>query len=119
VILGSATPSLESFQRTKEGTCRLLELPRRILDRPLPDVGVIDLRCESRSRYTRGAISRPLHQAMQQAVEEGGQIILLLNRRGFSTSRARPPQGKPQPGFWVRPPLRSRNSAANSASTSS
>jgi primosomal protein N' (replication factor Y) len=60
-------------------------MPRRIYDRPLPDVKTIDLRCESPSHSRRGIISRPLHQAIDQALRDEGQVILLLNRRGFST----------------------------------
>jgi primosomal protein N' (replication factor Y) len=86
VLLGSATPSLESWQRAQEGIYRLVELPRRILDRDLPHVEIIDLRSEFLSRSTRGAISRPLHQAISESLRDGGQVILLLNRRGFSTS---------------------------------
>jgi primosomal protein N' (replication factor Y) len=56
-----------------------------VLDRPLPDVKTIDLRNETSRRGSRGAISRPLHQAIGEALRDGGQVILLLNRRGFST----------------------------------
>lgn len=86
VVLGSATPALESWHKAQEGEYQLVELPRRILDRPLPHVEVIDLRDEFQSRATRGAISRPLHQAMGESLRRGGQVILLLNRRGFSTT---------------------------------
>lgn len=86
VVLGSATPSLESWQRANRGEYQLAELQNRILDRPLPDVGVIDLRAEYQSRSSRGAISRPLHQAITTTLRDQGQVILLLNRRGFSTS---------------------------------
>ena len=85
LVLGSATPSLESWQRPQAGEYRLLELPRRVLDRPLPEVATIDLRIEFSDRRSRGAISRQLHQAMSEALADGGQVILLLNRRGFST----------------------------------
>jgi primosomal protein N' (replication factor Y) len=64
VLLGSATPSLESWYRTQQGEFQLIELPRRILDRPLPHVEVIDLRDEFLSRSTRGAISRPMQLAI-------------------------------------------------------
>jgi primosomal protein N' (replication factor Y) len=60
-------------------------MPRRVLDRPLPSVRAIDLRDEIHSKFSRGAISRPLLRAMEAALAERGQIILLLNRRGFST----------------------------------
>ncbi len=85
LVLGSATPSLESWHQAVQGQYTLLEMPRRVLDRPLPDVKSIDLRNETVSRGSRGAISRPLHQAIGQALRDGGQVILLLNRRGFST----------------------------------
>jgi len=86
LILGSATPSLESFHAAQRGDYRLLELPGRVLGRPLPHVGAIDLRLEFKSRASRGAVSRQLHQAINESLREGGQVILLLNRRGFSTS---------------------------------
>ncbi|MBW3599347.1 MAG: primosomal protein N' [Planctomycetes bacterium] len=85
LVLGSATPSLESWRRAQQGEYRLLEMPRRVFDRPLPDVAALDLRAEWDSRRSRGAISRQLQLAMEQALNDGGQVILLLNRRGFST----------------------------------
>ncbi len=85
LVLGSATPSLESWHRAARGDYRLVSLPKRVFDRPLPAVGTIDLRLEFQDRRSRGAVSRPLHMAMDAALREGGQVILLLNRRGFST----------------------------------
>ncbi len=85
LVLASATPSLESWHRAQRGEYQLVEMPRRVLDRPLPAVRTIDLRNEVHSKYSRGAISRPLHRAMEEALREGGQVILLLNRRGHST----------------------------------
>jgi primosomal protein N' (replication factor Y) len=85
LVLGSATPALESWQRAAHGDDQLLEMPRRIADRPLPMVDTIDLRLDEHGRFSRGAISRPLHQAINEALSGGGQVILLLNRRGFST----------------------------------
>ena len=85
LVLGSATPSLESWQRAQQGITRLVEMPRRVFDRPMPNVGTIDLRDEFRNRRTRGAVSRKLHQAIDAALQDAGQVILLLNRRGFST----------------------------------
>ncbi|MFT5524576.1 MAG: primosomal protein N' (replication factor Y) [Pirellulaceae bacterium] len=86
LVLGSATPALESWQRAQEGQFRLINMPHRVLDLPMPDVMPLDLREEFRNKGSRGAISRPLHQAMVQTLSEDGQVILLLNRRGFSTS---------------------------------
>jgi primosomal protein N' (replication factor Y) (superfamily II helicase) len=85
LILGSATPSLESWNRAHLGQYQLIEMPRRVLNRPLPEVGTIDLRAEGQRGGSRGSISRLLHQAMQAALQDGGQVILLLNRRGYST----------------------------------
>ncbi|MCO6458134.1 MAG: primosomal protein N' [Pirellulaceae bacterium] len=86
LLLGSATPSLESWHQAGQGEYRLLSLPQRVENRPLPDVAALDLRTEYRSRASRGAVSRPLHRAIEQALRDDGQVILLLNRRGFSTS---------------------------------
>jgi len=85
LVLGSATPSLETWYRAQMGEYRLVTMPRRVFDRPLPSVGTIDLRLDEHARTSRGAISRLLHRAMHEALGEGGQVILLLNRRGFST----------------------------------
>src|SRR4051812_37604559 len=85
LVLASATPSLESWHRAQVGQYRLVDMPRRVLNLPLPVVRTIDLRNEVHSKTSRGAISRPLHRAMEEALREGGQVILLLNRRGHST----------------------------------
>ncbi|MDR1382588.1 MAG: primosomal protein N' [Planctomycetaceae bacterium] len=86
LILGSATPSLESWHRavvTKEYT--LLSMPHRVRNLPLPHVSTIDLRTADRGRDTRGAIHRRLHAAISTTLSQNGQVILMLNRRGFST----------------------------------
>ena len=85
LVLGSATPSLESWHGARTGRYKLVEMPRRVLDRPMPGVGCVDLRLEAGTRRTRGSIHRQLHTAMRSALDDGGQVILLLNRRGFST----------------------------------
>jgi primosomal protein N' (replication factor Y) len=95
LVLGSATPSLESWQASRRAgeqagggageRATLVSMPKRVSSLPLPDVGVIDLRTEVRSRTFKGSLSRPLHNAIKQTLEEGGQVILLLNRRGYST----------------------------------
>ena len=85
LVLGSATPALDSWHRAQSGQYRLVEMPRRVLGRPMPEVGTLDLRGDANVRYSRGAISRQLHSAIHEALKQGGQVILLLNRRGFST----------------------------------
>jgi len=85
LVLGSATPSLESWHRAKIGEYRLVEMPRRVANRPLPNVRTIDLREAPDRASAGGAISRPMRLAMQEALADGGQVILLLNRRGYST----------------------------------
>ena len=86
LVLGSATPSLESWQQAQQGRFELVRLPQRVLNRPLPDVATIDLRNEQQTRGSSGAIGRQMHQEIQRALRDAGQVILLLNRRGFSTS---------------------------------
>jgi primosomal protein N' (replication factor Y) len=85
LVLGSATPSLESWQRARTGEFQLVSMPRRVFNRPLPNVATIDLRLEFKDRRRRGAISRQLQQAMNEALAAEGQVILLLNRRGYAT----------------------------------
>lgn len=85
LILGSATPSLESWQRAHEGKYQLLSLENRVLDRPLPDVATIDMRIDFGGRRKFSPISQKLRQEVKSALDDGGQVILLLNRRGFST----------------------------------
>lgn len=85
LVLGSATPSLESWHRTRRGESTMVEMPRRVLGRPLPAVATVDLRLEAAGGRPVGAISRPLDRAIGEALSDGGQVILLLNRRGFST----------------------------------
>jgi primosomal protein N' (replication factor Y) (superfamily II helicase) len=85
LVLGSATPSLESWHRAARGEFRLVEMPRRVFDRPMPAVGTIDLRDEFHNRRSRGAVGQKLHQAIDSALKQDGQVILLLNRRGFAT----------------------------------
>jgi primosomal protein N' (replication factor Y) len=85
LILGSATPSLESYHLAKQGTFRLLSLPKRVLDRPLPNVATIDMRVDYAQGKGVSPLSQKLRQEIQQATSAGGQVILLLNRRGYST----------------------------------
>ena len=84
IVLGSATPSLESFYAANQGSCRLLRMDERIEGRPLPRVHIVDMREELR-KGNPGLFSRVLLLAMQRTLVRGEQIILFLNRRGFST----------------------------------
>ena len=85
IILGSATPSLESWHNAERGTYTRLSLPNRVLDLPLPQVGLIDLRHEWPIPGRFRAISPALERAMRDTLRDKGQVMLLLNRRGFST----------------------------------
>ncbi len=85
LVLGSATPALETWQRALTGEAVLCDLPTRVSDRPLPLVKTIDLRVEAQNKMNSGAITRTLHIAMKETLDDRGQVILLLNRRGYST----------------------------------
>ena len=85
VILGSATPSLESRYNAEKGKYTLLELPGRIEARPMPHVQLIDMRQEFLETRKQETFSRKLIEALGQRVESGEQTIVLLNRRGFSS----------------------------------
>ena len=84
VLLGSATPSLESFHRAKNGSYRLLSLPDRVLDRKMPDVHIVDMRTEMK-KGNRTIFSDVLRSAIEERLVRREQIILFLNRRGHST----------------------------------
>ena len=85
VVLGSATPSLESRYNVERGKYTLLELPGRIEERPMPLVELIDMRQEFLETRKQATFSRKLEEAIGQRLENGEQTIVLLNRRGFSS----------------------------------
>jgi primosomal protein N' (replication factor Y) len=85
VVLGSATPSLESRYNVERGKYTLLELPGRIEERPMPLVELIDMRQEFLESRKQATFSRKLEEAIGQRLENGEQTIVLLNRRGFSS----------------------------------
>jgi primosomal protein N' (replication factor Y) len=85
IVLGSATPSLESWSNAQRGHYSLLTLPKRVHDRPLPHVQLIDLRHDRDPSKRLDGLSPSLERAMRHALGVGGQVILLLNRRGYST----------------------------------
>ncbi|HLH44326.1 MAG TPA: primosomal protein N' [Bryobacteraceae bacterium] len=85
LVLGSATPSLESRYNAERGKYRRLELPERIENRPLPRVELIDMRQEFLETRKQHTFSRALVAAVEERLANGEQAMLLLNRRGFSS----------------------------------
>ncbi len=83
VLLGSATPSIESMYRGKTGVYGLYTMPNRYNRAPLPPVGIIDMKRELKNGNA-SAISEPLLVALQENIQQGKQSILFLNRRGTS-----------------------------------
>lgn len=86
VVLGSATPSLESYHNCKKGKYTLLELPERVDHQKMPVVRVVDMRQAARKEKGPPIFSPQLKEAITQRLEKGEQTILFLNRRGYSTS---------------------------------
>ena len=78
LLLGSATPSLESFHNAKEGRFTLLRLPERIEGKPLPKVEVVDV------KKGEGLLSERVREALQRNIQDKKQSLLFLNRRGFA-----------------------------------
>jgi primosomal protein N' (replication factor Y) (superfamily II helicase) len=85
-LLGSATPSLESFANAEAGKYRLLQLTQRIDDRKLPHIDIVDLRIEAAKQRSLPALSGKLVAAMQDRFARREQTILFINRRGYSSS---------------------------------
>jgi len=85
VVLGSATPSLESRFNAQSGKYTLLELPDRIADRPMPKVEVIDMRQEFLETRKHTIFSRALMDAIRERLSNNEQAMILMNRRGFSS----------------------------------
>ena len=84
VILGSATPTLESYARAQKGVYQLATLSKRTNDKPMPKVEIVDMRAELHAG-NRTMFSRSLKERIEQCLQKGEQIVLLLNRRGYST----------------------------------
>ncbi len=84
VVLGSATPSLESYQNARRGKYRLLELPMRVAERPLARVELVDLREDFRQTHSTRALSERLRMAIAERLAAGTQALILINRRGYS-----------------------------------
>src|SRR5256886_550877 len=86
VVLGSATPSLESFHNAQKGKYALLQLPQRADDRKMPLVRVIDMRQEARKEKGTPIFSQKLKEEITLRLERSEQVMLFLNRRGYATS---------------------------------
>ncbi len=86
VLLGTATPSLESYHNATRGKYRLLNLTLRVDDNQMPLMRIVDLRMEARKSKALTILSEKLSAAIKVRLEKREQTILFLNRRGFSTS---------------------------------
>jgi primosomal protein N' (replication factor Y) (superfamily II helicase) len=84
VVLGSATPSLESYFNAKKKKYALVELPDRVEQRPLPEVEIIDMRQEFQETGHEQVVSRKLAAEIKERFERNEQVMVLLNRRGYS-----------------------------------
>ena len=84
LILASATPSILSFARARRGDYMLLEMPRRVKDRPLPEVEIVDMRKELEDG-NRTVLSSALRKSLKECVTRGEQAMLLMNRRGYNS----------------------------------
>jgi primosomal protein N' (replication factor Y) len=85
VLLGSATPSIEAVAAARKGKFRPLTLPERVEARPMPAIRLVDMRKEFQETGTQRLLSRELADAIRETARTGGQILILLNRRGFAT----------------------------------
>ena len=85
VVLGSATPSLESRYNAERGKYTLLELPQRVEQRAMPEIELIDMRQEFLETRKQATFARALVEAVRERIEDGEQAMLLMNRRGFSS----------------------------------
>ena len=85
-LLGSATPSMETYHHAQEGKYELLTLTSRVADRPLADAEIVDLREEFQQTHQTSPISAKLHAGIQECLANGTQALVLINRRGYSWS---------------------------------
>ncbi|HYT67078.1 MAG TPA: primosomal protein N' [Vicinamibacterales bacterium] len=85
VVLGSATPSLESYHNAQNGRYELIALKKRVLDRPMAHVKIVDMREEFATEGPDVILSAPLRDALVDRLDKQEQAIVLLNRRGFAT----------------------------------
>src|SRR5260370_7803664 len=90
VVLGSATPSLESYYNAKKNKYALVELPDRVEMRPLPEVEIIDMRQEFQETGQEKGISRNLAEEIRERLQKKKQVMVPLNRRAHSPLDLRP-----------------------------
>lgn len=93
VVLGSATPSLESLFNAQRGKYALARMPHRVDHREMPTMRIVDMRQEMEKEGRLNVLSRDLKEAIQTRIERAEQTILFLNRRGFATSLVCPKCG--------------------------
>jgi primosomal protein N' (replication factor Y) len=86
VVLGSATPSMESYHHAVSGKYQLLTLARRVFDRPLATVRIVNMREEYAAEGPDAVLSRALTDAIDDRLRKKEQVVVLLNRRGYATS---------------------------------
>jgi primosomal protein N' (replication factor Y) (superfamily II helicase) len=85
-LLGSATPSMETYHHAREGKYELLTMAQRVADRALPSVEIVDLREEFKQTHRTSPISTALHQGIEECLAFNTQALILINRRGYSWS---------------------------------
>ena len=85
VVLGSATPSVESYYHARRGRYRCVAMRERVQQRPLPEVEIVDMRAELAAEGPDVVLSRPLRAGLCATMERGEQALILLNRRGYAT----------------------------------
>lgn len=95
VLLGSATPSLESYRNTETGRYGLVELNQRFGNAQMPDIALIDLLAERKIQKVQGSLSEPLIHCIEKVLEQKKQVILFQNRRGYT------PQWQCQTCGWM------------------
>jgi primosomal protein N' (replication factor Y) len=85
-LLGSATPSMETYHHAREGQYELLTLASRVAERSLASVEIVDLRQDFQQTHQTSPISAALHAGIQECLANGTQALVLINRRGYSWS---------------------------------
>lgn len=84
VLLGSATPSIETYYKATTGKYGLVELQKRFNGAMLPDIGIVDMKEQRHKRLCRGILSQPLQEALASTLKNGKQAIMFQNRRGYA-----------------------------------